>query len=177
MALTEIDEQQLATLKAGYALLDSMMKNPKTKSDAEKLIKQVKPEMVTTADILAPVDEKVEGLRKDFQEFAKKQIEREQDNELKAGFDALRKRGYQDEGLEAIQKLMIERKIADIEAAAALFDRMNPPKPQAASGFAGTEWGFGRQTEDPDLKLLFGDPDAWADKEIGKVLAEARSEG
>ena len=177
MAIVEMDDKEVAALKAGYALLDSMMKNPKTKADTEKLIKTVKPDVVTSADVLAPATEEIKKLREDFEGFAKKAKEERQDADLKAGFDSLRKRGYQDEGVEAIQKLMIERNIPDIEAAAALFDRLNPPKSQAPSGFAGTEWGFGRQTDDPDLKLLFGDPDAWADKEIGKVLSETRSEG
>jgi hypothetical protein len=34
------------------------------------------------------------------------------------------------------------------------------------------DWGFGKKTDDPDLKMLFEDEDAWADKEARRAWSE-----
>ena len=60
-------------------------------------------------------------------------------------------------------------------AAAAFWEKQNPPKPAETSNFAPTAWGFGHKTEDKDLNLLFADEDAWADKEVRKVFSERNS--
>jgi hypothetical protein len=178
MPLVEVDEDQLKALRAGYGLLDGLLKNPKTRVEQEKLLKTIKPDVQTQGDILEPVMNQMKDLEKKFGDYVDGVNNRAADDALNAAFSRLRKdHHYTEEGLEKIKQLMVERKIPDPDAAAALWERMNPVPAQPANGYLGTGWNFGQDNGDAELKLLFGDPDAWADQEIGKVLNEIRSEG
>ena len=70
------------------------------------------------------------------------------------------------------KKLMVEKSIPDAIVAADHWEKLNPPQPQPLAGFQPTDWGIGRKTEDKDLKLLYEDPDAWAEQEAQRAWAE-----
>lgn len=172
--MAEIDDRELASLRAGYALLDGMLKNPKTKRTVEKAVKEVNPELVTDDDRLSPYIEEFRGTSEKIDKFINTMTEREQDRELQAGLDAARKQySLTDEGLEKVKELMVKKKIPDPLDAAAVYAQMTPPpKPQPPTGFAPTTWGIGAETDDVDTKLLFQDEDAWAEKTARLVWDE-----
>jgi cell fate (sporulation/competence/biofilm development) regulator YlbF (YheA/YmcA/DUF963 family) len=174
MPTLEVDEQEYKTLRQARELLEKMNGNPKSRRDYQRALKVVVPDMVTDEERVAEAPEvkRLSSLEAKFDKFLEAQEKREQDNEVRSAFDRLRTAGYTDEGVGAIQKLMIERKIADPEAAAALFDKTNKAKDIIPSGFAPTSWGFGAPPADDDTKLLFENEDAWAEKEARKAFLE-----
>ena len=165
--MAEIDDTELENLRKGKALLDKMLASPKTKRTTEKVIKELYPETVISDDFDAPVLDAIGAIGKKVDTFLETQAAREGDSRLDQAFSKIRADGgFSDDGIDKIKNLMIDRKIADPFAAAALYEKMNPPPaPQKPTSFAGLGWGFGRKTGDQDLDLLFTDEDAWAEKQ------------
>lgn len=172
--MAEIDDAELDTLRKGRALLDELLRSPKTKRTVERQIKALHPDTIISDDFDEPLRDEIKGIGKKLDEFLTAQKTSADDAKLESAFDALRRDGgYSDEGIEKIKQVMKERTIPDPMAAAALYEKMNPPpKPQQPSSFAGTSWGFGAKTEEPDAKLLFEDEDAFAEKEASKFFQE-----
>lgn len=175
--MAEISDDQLRLLNGSKALLDKLLASPKTKRATEKLIKEHYPDTVTSDDVAEPfvkeVKEGFDELSKEFKEF-KKAIEGSRlDDALERGIKKLKdEQDWTDDGIEKLKKMMVEREIPNIEDAAAVWNARNPPKQQESSIMQPPDWGFGRKTEDPDLKLLFEDEDAWADKEARRAWGE-----
>lgn len=165
--MPEITDEELASLRTGNALLDRLLKSPKTKRVTERAIKELHPDTVISDDFEKPIHDELKALRDELAAERKTRAEREQDHELETKFGKLRQDGgYTDEGLEKVKKIMVERKIADPLDAAVIYEKLNPPpEPQKPSGFGGTSWGFGAKGADKDVDLLFDDEDAWAEKE------------
>jgi hypothetical protein len=176
MPTLEVDEQEYKALRTARDLLEKMNSNPKARRNYQRAVKEVYPDTVTDEDRLAEAPEvkRLASLESKFDKFLEAQEKREQDNEMRAAFDRLRSAGYTEEGITAIQKLMVEKKIADPEAGAALFDKTNKPADIIPSGFAPTTWGFGAPPADDDTKLLFENEDAWAEREARKAFAETQ---
>lgn len=175
--MAEISDEQLRILNGSKALLDKLLSSPKTKRQVEKAIKEHYPETLTSEDVAEPYvkefSEKVEGLSKEFKEFVKDFKGKQLDDKLERDIQYLRaERDFTDDGIEKLKKLMVEKEIPDIVVAADHWERQNPPKVQETSILQPSDWGIGRKTEDPDLKLLFEDEDAWADKEARKAWSE-----
>lgn len=187
MAAVEIEESELATLQAGRKLLEQINGDPKTRSLLTKAIKAHYPNTRTEEDIAAevaqPYIEEVKGISAQLQAQLDKLTERDKADAdgralgtMNAAFDRLRTTsGYNDDGIENIKKLMVERNIPDPEAAAALFERLNPAPPQGRSSWEPDSWNFKENAVDNDIEGLFRDPELWGDKMIGKILLEERS--
>jgi hypothetical protein len=176
--MPEISEDDLKVLKGSKVLLDKLLQG-KTRRPAEKLIKEVYPETVTTDDLVDPYVSEIKEVRKELSDFIKAQQGEKLDSRLNRDISHLKsERDYTDEGIEKLKKMMVEKEIPDIIVAADHFERQHPPKQQEPSLISPTDWGFGRKTEDADLNLLFNDEDAWAEKEATKVWnEEARKRG
>ena len=172
--MAEIDDAELDTLRKARGLLDGLLRDPKTKRAVEREIKKLHPETVITDDFDAPVLDEIRAIGAKVDGFLKAQNESAVDGRLDAQFDALRRdSGYTDEGIEKVKALMKERTIPDPMAAAALYEKLNPPpKPQVPSSFNGMGWGIGVASEEPDTKLLFDDEDAFAEQEAGRFFQE-----
>src|SRR5215510_1224495 len=176
----EIDDAEYQRLTASRALLDRLL-TPKTKRKTEALIKEHYPDTITEADNdppeIAQQGEQLAALRKDFKEYLDGQRQREDDAATSAAFARLEDAGYTKEGIDWIKKTMVDRKIPDPEAAAALYDKQHPPEPQKPAGYLPQGWGIGLNPDkDADLDLLLKDEEAWSDREIGKVLGEIRQQ-
>lgn len=172
--MPDVDDAHLAQLRGAQALLDKLLRDPKTRRDAEKLVKVHRPDFTTTEDVAAPYVEKIDKLEKKFDEYLENERNGKQDREADAAFKRLTDSGYTAEGLEKIKNLMKERTIPDVEAAAALYDKLNPPPPPTTpSNFTGTTWGIGDTTDEND-KLLFENEDRWAENEARKVWNDAK---
>lgn len=189
MAKVEIDESELGVMQKAMGLLTKLNNSQKARKHLERAVKEEFPDVVTdeerTAEIAAPYVEKIKKLEETIESrFSaldaekKKAADDAADFDLWQRFTALQtKNGYTDDGMQKIAEIMKQRSIADPEAAAALFDRLNPRPPEPApNNWEPQRWNF---TEDADksvdVKALYGNPDAWADKEVGKILADVRS--
>lgn len=187
MAKVEIDDGQLQGMQRAVALLEKLNQSPKARRHLEQAVKAEFPDIQTQDEqveaLAAPYIEKVEAVSKKLEDRlaaidARERAEQEAaaDNALIASFGRLKSQGYTEEGLAKIATLMTERRIADPEAAAALFDRMNPkPPPETPASWEPQSWNID-QNAVVDTKALFTDEDRWADAEVGKVLAEVRGQ-
>jgi hypothetical protein len=184
--MAEVADHELAVLRNSYGLLATMDNNPESKRLLEQALKVVKPEVVTEEEIAArlakPYIDEVKATQAQLQEFLDGQKARDEaqaaaaaTSNVNAAFARLAKVGYQEDGLAKIKQLMLDRNIADPEAAAALFDKQNPPQEHQQPGWTPQSWEIG-STASPstDLKELFANEDAWADREAGRVLNEIR---
>ena len=176
----EIDDGEYQRLTAARTLLDRLL-TPKTKRKTEALIKEHYPDTVTTEDLDPPelkeTRAELTALRKEFKDYLDARRVESEDTATSAAFSRLADAGYTDDGIKWIKQTMIDRKIADPEAAAALYDKQHPAEPQKPAGYLPQGWGFGSNPDkDADLDLLLKDEEAWGDREIGRVLAEARQQ-
>ena len=172
MADIEMSEEEAKVLRGSKVLMDHLLKDPKTRRQAEGLVKQLYPETTTTDDVVEPYVSEIKELAKEFREFRKAQDGEKLDAKLNSQIAQLREDGYTDDGIEKIKEIMVKEQIPNAIAASKLWDKANPPKPAENSNFAPTDWGFGGKQDDPDLKALFEDEDRWAEKEARKAWDE-----
>ena len=173
--MAEISDDELRVLSGAKKLLDQLIQNPKTRRDAEKLVKKLHPEAVTTEDVVEPYVSEIQELKKELKDFLKAQADDKLDSKFNGQIRQLRDQGYTDDGIDKVKKIMIDEQIPNALAAAAFWEKQNPPKAPEPSGLNPSDWGIGRKTEDADMNLLFNDEDQWAEKEAQRVFAEERA--
>lgn len=173
--MPEISEEELTLLRSARGLLDQLMTSPKTKKNIQSLVKTLHPNVVTdedqAAEVLGPVREEIEALKKWKQDREDKDIE----GQFDAKFKALRGEGFTDDGIEKLKKLMVDRQIPDVEAAVALFERQNPAPKETPDALRSRGWADIPQGSEDTVKELMADESAWARKEAGKVFDEIRN--
>lgn len=186
MAKVEVDQSELEGLRRARMLLEQLNGSSKARPLFERAIKAEFPDVVTQEEqaeqLAQPFIQRVTDVEKKLEERlaaidAKEAAAREKaaDAELHGAFDRLRQAGYTNEGLGKIAALMADRNIPDPEAAAALYDRQNPKPVEAPpSSWEPQSWNYSGEDPAINVKELFGNPDAWADKEVGKILADVR---
>lgn len=186
MADVTISAQEHAIAQEALKLLNQMNSNPKSKGDLERAIKTVRPEVEIEADVAeryaGPVRLEVKALSDSFTAFVEDQRKRDADaaerltnDTINGQFADLQRKGYTDEGVGEIKKIMVSRSIADPEAAALLFDKLNPKPVQENPGWIPQAWDVDSTTRPGiDTKALFANEEKWADNEVGVVLNEIR---
>lgn len=145
----EVDETEYLNQQQLTKLYGSMMKDSKSRELLTRAAKIVNPSAVTPEldakeEVLAELAKEREAREALQAQIAADKAERDQDKQLaafaqtweqqKAG---LRKAGWQDEGIEKIEEHARSIGTANLEVAAAHFEKMNPPQQVAqSSGFA-----------------------------------------
>lgn len=184
MATIEVDEDQLSLLQQAHKLLNEMARNPGSKAYTEKALKAVVPGYVPEderAELLAkPYIEKVESVAKSLQDRLDAITERETKAKeadelatLTRQFDDLRRGGYTDEGIEKVKKIMVDRGIPDVEAAAALHAKHQPPTPMEPASYEPEFYQLNAKGD--DLAAWFKNADRQEDIAIADTLRELRS--
>jgi hypothetical protein len=161
----EISDAEYRQLAAARTLLGTMAQRPDTKRATERIIKHLIPQYTTSDEHQMPIIEEVARTSKKIDKLIQDQADAKIDAGLAQSFQRLSDAGYTADGIGEIKKLMIDRRIPDPEAAAALWDKRQAPSPMVPSTLAPARWNFGDAGGDKDLELLFKDEDAWADKE------------
>lgn len=192
MAMQEIDEAELASLRNSAGLLTKALNSPKSREQILRGLKAANPELaIPEIDAAQPFNEALEGMNKRFDELAKQLSEEAQarkDAEDRAalaqrwndGRSKAAKLGYSGESLEALEKFMEEKAIADHEIAAAAFEKMNPaPKP--VSNTSGRFDFFGIPSADDNVSKAITDlregkigENQFLDFSVNEVLKEMR---
>lgn len=146
----EISTAELNQLRAAYNLQNKLYSNKESKSLYEKAIKanpEFKDRFQTVEDVADPIVTPLRAQIKALEDRLQARDNQEFDSNLTATFKELQKhRGYTDEGLEQIKKIMVDKKIADPEAAADHWERKNPAKTVDA-GYGGHSWNFTENVE------------------------------
>ena len=94
---------------------------------------------------------------------------------MESAFQKIRDReSIQEKGEQEIRQLMLDRNIADPEAAFALWERNNPKPSQETASWEPDSWAYDQKAVAVDVEGLFKAPDRWADQEVSNVLREMR---
>jgi hypothetical protein len=172
------------------ALHDQLYNDGDLGPSYQALIGKKYPTVQTPDKIAAPYVARLDATDKKLEDFLAEQKKEREDAEqarLQADFNSRWAGVVKDyeltaEGEEKLEQLMKDRKIADPEAAAALYFRQNPPPaaPITPASIAPQGWardmGIQHADDDTDSKFLISNPDGWADKEAAAVLTEVRRE-
>ncbi len=186
--MPEIDENQLAGYRQVAEFVQKGMANPKLRRQLMEIQKELYPNLPNEVDVANPVLERVDALAKLIEDDKKERQERDaelaEENQKSTwerqwltGRKKLTDSGVNPEGIEAVEKLMTERSIADHEAGWALFERLNPPPPPPMSGSSRFNWFEGADKQ-PDLQQLFNqDYDGFLGKAIDSARRDFKSGG
>lgn len=188
----EIDENELAGYKALTARVQAWMGNPEARRKVLEATKLIDPNaVIPELDAAKPINDAMGKLSEDLAAFRKEVSEertkREEHNKLlelnskwESGRVKLRGEGYTEDGIKKIEELMEKEGIANHEAGAAYFDRINPPEQPIMptdSGFDMLKESFmpnGDANAEADRKALFENPDAWLNKAVTNTLRDVR---
>ena len=175
----EVDETDFLANQNVVKTVNAMLGNPEAPNTA-----------IPEIDAPAAVLDEVAKERDARLALQKRLDDKEAADELKARNDAfaaewagkkssLAKQGYTDEGIVAIEKLAQERGIVDLEAAAALFDRLHPPaEPVSPNGFGGFDMFATSEEENKDMKALIdsrGEDESALRGLVNTALTDSRS--
>lgn len=188
----EIDEEAFQRSEVLRQTVAEILKHPEGR---RKLLEAQKIRFPDTAipelDHVKPVDDKLSQLHQEIAEFKKQQKEEREkeeserklsqfNNQYENGRSRLKKDGYTEEGIKAVEELMTKHGIVDHEIGRAYFEKINPPSPPVTpSGSNG--WGFFDNPEQngEDIKKLIesrGDNEPLLRKMVGDALAEVRGQ-
>lgn len=192
MVMREIEETEFLANQNVVRAVQKMMADPKARRMVQQAQKIVDPSIVIPElDAAAPIEASLAeertarlALEARMDKDAADRATAEKMKAFEASWNArkasLAKQGYTDEGIVAIEKLAEERGIADLDAAAALFDRLHPPaEPVESAGFGGFNmFESTNGGENEDFKKLIeaqGDDPQAERNMINAALNEVRS--
>ena len=192
MAVREVDESEFLNAQAVVTAVNKMMGD----KDARKLLLQARKKsdpsaVIPELDAAEPVNAQVNEIRAMLaEEKAAREAEKAERAQAAqvAEFtrswerqkNTLRQAGWRDDGIDAIEKMAQDRGIPDLEAAAALFEKLHPPaEPVQPNGHG--SWGFfdGNAEDDTFIKSMIaskGDDEGALDREIKATLKDFRSQ-
>lgn len=172
---SQLSPHQQAEAVGALKILSAVMGNPKTKAKAQAILKELNPNLpLPEHDLQTAVDAKIAKLTELVQGHIKSQTEQREDADFRSRWDgAMSKHGITEEGQKKVHELMTERKIADPEAGALLFNSLNPPQEQITS----SPWASGTlfdPSPDTDLGEWFANPEKKRNEEINRIFSERR---
>jgi sortase (surface protein transpeptidase) len=159
MAKVEIDENTLVAQTAMVKIFNDLQNNPKTRETFFRAVKTVRPDLsIPEIDTSDPINAKIAELDERYAKFERAQEEqaalaaqRSQENEFITNWNkqkqALLAQGYYPEGVTEIEAFAQKHQIPNLEAAAALYEKQNPPTLSAPRGGLST---FSDKTDSGD---------------------------
>lgn len=188
----EADYQQSTQLRQRF---EKALRDPKNRAKLLEAWQEANPDIVIP-EVAAkkPVMDEVQAVTKKFDDFIKEQANKEAKREEDARINAFKsswesqKKAIRDEyqlndaGVSEVEKLAQERGIPDLEAAAALFRKLNPPAEVGAPAGGVGGWGFFEEPQDnmkenmEKLMKSSGDNDQVLNSMIRETLADVRGQ-
>lgn len=184
--MADLSDEDIALHQRATRLLQVLNAHPEGRKHLEASLKAVDPKIKTTDETvhelvephLEVVKSLAEELKAEREARATERAEQKAADEqarYDAAFNRLRVNdGVTDEGEAAIRKLMVDRNIADPEAAFALFQKQNPVVEVTSASYEPQHWNFENNAVATDVDGLWKDPDRWADQETGRILTDMR---
>jgi predicted amidohydrolase YtcJ len=165
--MVELDEAEYNRMVALQGVASKIVANPNARKMLEQAHKLVEPNAPTPmldaeAAHLAPIKETETRLTAEIAALKKEREDEKREATLKAiaerqtaGLAKLRRDGYTDEGVAAVQKLMEDKGLLDVDDAVAIFERANPPQLPAnpGGGITGERWNFADTNADSDKDI------------------------
>jgi hypothetical protein len=193
MPKVEIDEAEFLRLSKLNNFVHAGLQNPEAARLIERASKLIDPNIKTPrldqdAAIQTPMQkmqEDMAALRKKIDDDAAAATQNQTlaalGKQREEGFRALRRSGWTEDGIKAVETLMDEKGILDPEIAAAYHEKHHPPANVSMPGATGS-WNFMEQVADDtdaDLKKLIetkGEDSMVVDHIARKSLQEIRSQ-
>lgn len=175
--MAEVSDAELAELRGAHRLLDTVMKDPRTKGQAQAILKTLNPKAVIPEhDLRVQVGAELKKRDDKIAALEKLIVDSKEDEKFQGAFrGAMDKHGITKDAEPKVLALMKERNILDPEAAALLFHNQNPaPDPVTSSGWAGSAM-FDQPKQGTEWGDWFTDPEGMRDKEIGKFFSERKA--
>lgn len=175
--MVEVDSDVLEQLNMAYNLQKNLFDSDESRADYEAALKKKFPDKYKTSrevadTYLKPVKDELEDLKK----WKKEKQEAEADLALNEKFNELRKSGFTEEGIEEVKKIMVDRKVADPDVAAAYFEKRNPPKAIESTGYGERGWNFTDNADEKGTEAndWFKDPNRMFDKIANEEFSKKR---
>lgn len=186
----EIDETALLAQQGVVQLVNDILKHP----DGRKLIQQATklarpdaaiPEYDAKQEVLGVVNEVRESQAAILKRLDDDKTARDAEKQLETFSrqwdqqkDRLRAAGWMDDGIEKVEALAKDRGIADLEIAAAYFEKLNPPaEPVVPDGFGSFDIFNPPEGEGDEMKRLIesrGEDNGALSSLVNKALGEGR---
>lgn len=173
--MPELTDAQYQELLGAHRLMSALI-NGETRKETLQLFKKLNPKApIPEIDAAQPVLNEVTALKQEIQTLTQRLENEKADAKLQASFDRLsRERGITNDGLEKIKTLMVEKAIADPDAAADHWEKLNPkPDPIQPAGYVGSS--FMDVEGDKELEPWLQNEDRASDQAIAEVINEYRS--
>ena len=159
---------------------------PKVRARAKAKWSDISIPEETIAPAIAPLQDEVDGLKKQNKELLERMDKREKDEgertaqaNLETALENARKKFHlTDEGFQMMVDRMKEKQnYTDAESAAAWVAAQNvPPAPAGGPSWAPQSLDlYGSKNKNDDFALLHKDPEAFFDKTVADILSEARA--
>jgi hypothetical protein len=190
----EVDEREYNQMVALRGVAARIVAKPESRRLLEQAQKLVDPNASTPmldeeARAIAPLtalktemQAKIDALQKERDDEKREATLAAIAQRQTADFSKLRKEGYTDEGIAAVQKLMEDEGITKVSNAVAIFERNNPPQMPSTpqGGMTGTSWGFADVNENSDKMIQDlinskGNNEALTDRMAAQALQDFRS--
>lgn len=188
----EIDEETYNRLKGVATLAEQIHANPEGRKLLEQAHKTINPNAKTpTLDSEARVAAPISDVQKQIADLTKLVADKfsndenekklsQLDRQQQEGIQRLRQAGYTDQGIEAVQKVMSEKGILDVEIAAAYHEKINPPMPVTPTGSNSVNLleAFNAPETDTALKKLLesrGESESALNTLVQESLSEIRN--
>jgi hypothetical protein len=169
MAKREIDDTEYAFLQSRKQVADfveTIYNDPALSAEAKRLIKKKYPDMqIPDLDIEDKLTKRLDDDKREREEAERRRREEAEDQRYKETRSKTQKEyGLTDEGMQDLEKFMLERNIGDYDVAAS-YRVAKQPKPSDADADAGRDhfWDHSKQDGFADISA---DPEKWARKEI-----------
>ena len=197
MATRQITEEEFIRMQNLNGFAQSMLANPESARLLEQAAKIVNPNIKTprldaaaaAAQPLTSITESLAALNKRLDDEAAARANNDAVHQANTQRDkdivALRKAGWNDAGIEAIEKVRTERGIASVLDAALVFEKIHPAPAPAMPGSAGAfnlNESINTAKPDEDIKKLLATRgretnglEAISNKMIADTLADIRS--
>lgn len=191
--IVEIDESELLNLRGVNEVVGQILANPQSRPLMLRARKIQDPRApIPEIDAAQPFNAAMEAVRKEIGDWRKEQQDRDaaqQAAETQRKFaenwdrqkDTLRQEGWRTDGIAEIEKFALERGVADLEVAAAAYEKLHPPAdPVNSNGFG--SWDFFTPSEGDQKGFIEkmmesrGDDEGALRAETHKALQEFRSQ-
>jgi hypothetical protein len=191
--LVEIDESELLSLRGVNEVVGQMLANPQSRQLVLRARKIQDPRApIQEIDAAQPAIAAAQAVHNELTAWRKEQAERDQKREAEEvnrkfaenwerQKDALRSQGWRSDGIAEIEKFALERGVADLELAAAGYEKLHPPaEPVASNGYG--SWDFFTPSEGDQKGFIEkmmesrGEDEGALRAETHKALTEFRSQ-
>lgn len=182
-----ITREQAQTYQNAIDLLQKVNANPAARKEMERAFKVINPALETeeevAARLAAPFVDKLTATQAELADVKKRLADEDaaraaaaDQAKVATAMSWLESQDYTDEGKAAIKKLMTDESIPNVQAAAALFEKRNPPPVNIpGANYQADSWDLRGAPDDKNSEALFKDESAWADREAAMALNEIRT--